>query len=223
MLFLCQKGFGGGTSGGSLFGTPAASTGMFGSNTQPTAPSAGTTGMFGAATNTGFGAQAELNDVAEPIKAAPPITPTEERPALPDSRPDHRMREELDDSLTVLKIRRPTVAFFNQSTVLERSAMLDETGVGEGEVTVAEEISETAEEEIMPPHPAGIVLRRCGHTTIPTMEELAIKGLDENGKCIVTSFSIIRKGYGQIFFEGPLDVSNLNLDEIGKSSDHTHS
>ena len=55
------------------------------------------------------------------------------------------------------------------------------------------------------------------------MEELAIKGLDENGKCIITSFSIIRKGYGQIFFEGPLDVSNLNLDEIGKSSDHTHS
>ena len=137
MLFLCQKGFGGGTSGGSLFGTPAAST--------------GTTGMFGAATITGFGAQAELNDVAEPIKPAPPITPAEERPALPDSRPDHRMREELDDSLTVLKIRRPTVAYFDQSTVLERSAMLDETGVGEGEVTVAEEISETAEEETMPP------------------------------------------------------------------------
>jgi nuclear pore complex protein Nup98-Nup96 len=48
------------------------------------------------------------------------------------------------------------------------------------------------------------------------MEELAIKGLDENGKCVVTSFSIIRQGYGRIFFEGPLDVANLNLDEIGK-------
>ena len=32
---------------------------MFGSNTQPTVPSTGTTGMFGAATNTGFGAQAK--------------------------------------------------------------------------------------------------------------------------------------------------------------------
>jgi nuclear pore complex protein Nup98-Nup96 len=155
------------------------------------------------------------DDDAEPIKSAPLITPSEERPVVLDSRPDLRVREELDDSLTVLKIRRPTVAFLNQSAMLERSSMLDETGLGEGEVTVAEEISETVEEEIVPPHPAGIVLRRCGYSTMPTMEDLAIKGLDENGKCIITSFSIIRQGYGRIFFEGPLDVANLNLDEIG--------
>ena len=67
----------------------------------------------------------------------------------------------------------------------------------------------------LPPHPAGIVLRRCGYLTIPTMEELAIKGLDENGKCVVDSFSIIRRDYGQIFFQGPIDIANLNLDEIG--------
>lgn len=152
-------------------------------------------------------------DETEPIKAAPAISPEDRTPVV-DSRPNPRIREELDDSLTVLKIRRPTVAFLNQSVALDRSSMLDETGIGEGEVTVAEEISETVEEEIVPPHPAGIVLRRCGYSTIPTMEELAIKGLDESGKCIVTSFSIIRRGYGQIFFEGPLDVANLNLDEI---------
>lgn len=52
-------GFGGGTSGGGIFGTPAPSTGMFGSTAQPAAPAAGTTGMFGATTNTGFGAQAK--------------------------------------------------------------------------------------------------------------------------------------------------------------------
>ncbi len=153
---------------------------------------------------------------AEPSKAAPSITPTEERQVVQDSRPDLRNREELDDSISVLKIRRPTVAFLNQSVALERSSMLDETGIGEGEVTVAEEISETIEEETVPPHPAGIVLRRCGYSTIPTMEELAIKGLDENGKCIVSSFTIVRRGYGLIFFEGPLNVANLNLDEIGK-------
>lgn len=153
---------------------------------------------------------------AEPSKAAPSITPTEERQVVQDSRPDLRNREELDDSISVLKIRRPTVAFLNQSVALDRSSMLDETGIGEGEVTVAEEISETIEEEIVPPHPAGIALRRCGYSTIPTMEELAIKGLNENGKCIVSSFTIVRRGYGLIFFEGPLDVANLNLDEIGK-------
>lgn len=32
---------------------------MFGSNVQPAAPASGTTGMFGAATNTGFGTQAK--------------------------------------------------------------------------------------------------------------------------------------------------------------------
>ncbi len=50
-------GFGGGTSGGGIFGTPAPAAGMFGSTAQPTAPTTGATGMFGAATNTGFGAQ----------------------------------------------------------------------------------------------------------------------------------------------------------------------
>lgn len=157
----------------------------------------------------------DKSDETEPTKAASVMTPEERTPVV-DSRPVQRIREELDDSLTVLKIRRPTVAFFNQSVALDRSSMLDETGIGEGEITVAEEISETVEEEIVPPHPAGIVLRRCGYSTIPTMEELAIKGLDENGKCVVTSFSIIRRGYGQIFFEGPLDIANLNLDEIGR-------
>jgi hypothetical protein len=29
------------------------------------------------------------------------------------------------------------------------------------------------------------------------------------------SFTIIRQSYGKLFFEGPLDVSNVNLDEIG--------
>ena len=147
-------------------------------------------------------------------------TSTEELTPVAEGRPDIRNREDLDDSIALLKSRRPAVAFggfLNQSVQLERSVFLDETGVGDGdgEVTGAEEISDNIESEAVPPHPAGIVLRRCGYTTIPTMEELAIKGLDDDGKCIVSSFSIIRRDYGQIFFEGPIDVANLNLDEIG--------
>ncbi len=48
-------GFGGATSGGGMFGTPA-STGIFGS-TQTQTPAAGATGMFGTPTNTAFGTQ----------------------------------------------------------------------------------------------------------------------------------------------------------------------
>ncbi|XP_066444628.1 nuclear pore complex protein Nup98-Nup96 isoform X2 [Eleutherodactylus coqui] len=79
----------------------------------------------------------------------------------------------------------------------------------------AEESSLT--EEIIlndvPPHPAGIVLTREGYYTIPSMEELA-KMIDEEGRCIVDGFTIGRRGYGSIYFEGLVDLSNLNLDEI---------
>nr|DBA32194.1 TPA: hypothetical protein GDO54_000004 [Pyxicephalus adspersus] len=72
------------------------------------------------------------------------------------------------------------------------------------------------EEEILndaPPHPAGIVLTREGYYTIPSMEELG-NMVDENGECIVDGFTIGRKGYGSIFFEGPVNLTNMSLDEI---------
>nr|CAH0104943.1 unnamed protein product [Daphnia galeata] len=53
------------------------------------------------------------------------------------------------------------------------------------------------------------------------MEELSVKGLDENGQCVIPSLTIIRQGFGKLFFEGPLDVSNLNLDEIDDSANLT--
>ncbi|XP_069825440.1 nuclear pore complex protein Nup98-Nup96 isoform X2 [Dendropsophus ebraccatus] len=79
----------------------------------------------------------------------------------------------------------------------------------------AEESSFTEEEVLndVPPHPAGIVLTREGYYTIPSMEELA-KMTDEEGKCVVDGFTIGRRGYGSIYFEGLVDLTNLNLDEI---------
>ncbi|XP_021239754.1 nuclear pore complex protein Nup98-Nup96 isoform X2 [Numida meleagris] len=62
-------------------------------------------------------------------------------------------------------------------------------------------------------HPAGIVLTRAGYYTIPSMEELARFTNDRN-ECIVTDFTIGRKGYGSIFFEGEVNLTNLNLDDI---------
>lgn len=69
-------------------------------------------------------------------------------------------------------------------------------------------------DENIPPHPTGIVLRRCGYSTIPSLNDLT---MDADGKCVVNSFTIIRQGYGQIYFQGPLNVANLNLDAIGNS------
>ena len=95
---------------------------------------------------------------------------------------------------------------------------MDETGLGEGDVTVAEEVQEIVPNDNIPPHPVGIILRRWGYYTIPSMEELAAIGLDSEGKCMVDTFIIGRRGYGQVLYNGPLDVANLNLDEIGNLS-----
>ena len=158
---------------------------------------------------------ADIEKQQTPEVEAAPSPSTEE-----DSTPANggRNRPALDDSITVLNIRRPPLpaALLNSSLASERSSFLDETGIGEGDRTVMEEINEvTSPRESIPPHPAGLMLRRVGYYTIPSMEELAIKGLDADGKCIVDSFTVGRHNYGHVFFSGPLDVANLNLDEIG--------
>lgn len=63
------------------------------------------------------------------------------------------------------------------------------------------------------PHAAGITLNRPGYYTIPTLEKL-VDYIDEDGSCIVPNFTIGRKGYGNVYFEGPIDVAGLNLDEL---------
>ncbi|KAF6105221.1 nucleoporin 98 and 96 precursor [Phyllostomus discolor] len=62
-------------------------------------------------------------------------------------------------------------------------------------------------------HPAGIVLTKVGYYTIPSMDDLA-KITNEKGECIVSDFTIGRKGYGSIYFEGEVNLTNLNLDDI---------
>lgn len=69
------------------------------------------------------------------------------------------------------------------------------------------------DEEDAVPHPAGIVLRRPGYFTMPSMEELADM-LDDDGNCWVENFVVGRYGYGNVFFPGFTNVAGLNLDEI---------
>ena len=65
----------------------------------------------------------------------------------------------------------------------------------------------------MPPHPAGIVLRRHGYFTRPAVDEIIP---DKDGRCMVENFVIGREGYGNVMFPGWTDVSGMNLDEIGE-------
>nr|XP_036882090.1 nuclear pore complex protein Nup98-Nup96 isoform X3 [Manis javanica]XP_036882091.1 nuclear pore complex protein Nup98-Nup96 isoform X4 [Manis javanica] len=62
-------------------------------------------------------------------------------------------------------------------------------------------------------HPAGIVLTKAGYYTVPSMDDLA-KITNDKGECIVSDFTIGRKGYGSIYFEGEVNLTNLNLDDI---------
>ncbi|XP_041450812.1 nuclear pore complex protein Nup98-Nup96-like [Drosophila obscura] len=63
------------------------------------------------------------------------------------------------------------------------------------------------------PHPTGIVLRRVGYYTIPSLDDLK-SYLAEDGSCVVPNFTIGREGYGTVFFAMEMDVAGLNLDEI---------
>ncbi|MEN2497235.1 MAG: Nuclear pore complex protein Nup98-Nup96 [Marteilia pararefringens] len=60
-------------------------------------------------------------------------------------------------------------------------------------------------------HPARIVSTRPDYYTVPTLEELA-NMTDELGTCITDTFIIGREGYGCLKYNGPTDVSDLNID-----------
>ncbi|XP_059611936.1 nuclear pore complex protein Nup98-Nup96 [Phlebotomus argentipes] len=62
------------------------------------------------------------------------------------------------------------------------------------------------------PHPTGIVLRRAGYYTIPSLEQL-MDYLKEDGTCVVKNFTIGRERYGNVFYDEEMDVAGLNLDE----------
>ncbi|XP_061658475.1 nuclear pore complex protein Nup98-Nup96 isoform X2 [Syngnathoides biaculeatus] len=82
-----------------------------------------------------------------------------------------------------------------------------------GEESLQEEGDDVLHESARPPHPAGIVLRRVGYYTIPSMDELADM-VDDGGECVVENFTVGRKGYGSIFFPGTVNVTGLDLDQI---------
>jgi nuclear pore complex protein Nup98-Nup96 len=62
-------------------------------------------------------------------------------------------------------------------------------------------------------NPAGVILTRPEYYMSPALKDLH-KYVDENGECVVPGLTIGRRGYGNVYFPDPIDIANLNLDEI---------
>lgn len=60
---------------------------------------------------------------------------------------------------------------------------------------------------------AGIIFTRTDYFMIPKYEELQ-EFVDSEGRCIVDTLVIGRYGYGNVYFATPVDLTNLNIDEI---------
>lgn len=60
----------------------------------------------------------------------------------------------------------------------------------------------------------GLVQTRCDYYTIPMLDAIDACYNEEADTCILENFTVGRKFYGSIYWEGPLDVKGLNLDEL---------
>ncbi|XP_025904918.1 nuclear pore complex protein Nup98-Nup96 isoform X2 [Nothoprocta perdicaria] len=129
------------------------------------------------------------NPIAKPI------------PQTPESAA-HRHQNSVDDTLVALNMR---VALRNGLEGSSEDASFHDDSLQDEREEEAETVHHL--------HPAGIVLTRAGYYTIPSLEELARLTSDRN-ECIVSDFTIGRKGYGSIYFEGEVNLTNLNLDDI---------
>ncbi|XP_006032139.1 nuclear pore complex protein Nup98-Nup96 isoform X2 [Alligator sinensis] len=114
----------------------------------------------------------------------------------------HKHQNSVDDTIVALNMR---VALRNGLEGSSEDASYHEESL--------QDDREDETENMHHLHPAGIVLTKVGYYTIPSMEELA-KLTNDRGECILTDFTIGRKGYGSIYFEGEVNLTNLNLDEI---------
>ncbi|XP_025029555.1 nuclear pore complex protein Nup98-Nup96 isoform X1 [Python bivittatus] len=131
------------------------------------------------------------NSVAKPI------------PQTPENAMHKHHSNSVDDTIMALNVRPALRNGLENST--EDASYHEES--------LQEDQDEETEGQLRSAHPAGIVLTRVGYYTIPPLEELA-KMTNDRGECLVTDFTVGRKGYGSIYFEGEVNLSNLNLDEI---------
>uniref|UniRef100_A0A1A7XNB2 Nuclear pore complex protein Nup98-Nup96 n=1 Tax=Iconisemion striatum TaxID=60296 RepID=A0A1A7XNB2_9TELE len=120
--------------------------------------------------------------------------------------PQGRTQASLQDTISDLNMHKQS------RNGLELSS--EDVSASLGEESLQEEREEEEQQESQQsPHPAGMVLKRVGYYTIPSLEDLTDM-VDENGQCVVENFTVGRKGYGSVFFPGEVNLTGLNLDEI---------
>lgn len=59
-----------------------------------------------------------------------------------------------------------------------------------------------------------VICTRPNYFTIPSLEQLDTLVNEQQQVCLVDNFTVGRHDYGTIFWEGPLDVYGLNIDEV---------
>nr|XP_020647578.1 nuclear pore complex protein Nup98-Nup96 isoform X6 [Pogona vitticeps] len=114
----------------------------------------------------------------------------------------HHHNSSVDDTIMALNLR---AALRNGLEGSSEDASYQEESLQDDHSEQAEGTS--------PPHPAGIVLTRAGYYTVPSLEETA-KNMNEKGECVVKDFTIGRRGYGSVYFQGTITLANVNLDDI---------
>ncbi|KAG8137162.1 putative Nuclear pore complex protein [Naja naja] len=124
-------------------------------------------------------------------------------PQTPENALHKHHNSSVDDTLLALNVR-PALRNGLENSLEDASYH---------EESLQEDQDKESEDQLHSTHPAGIVLTRVGYYTIPSLEELA-RMTSDTGECIVMDFTVGRKGYGSIYFEGEVNLTNLNLDEI---------
>ena len=112
-----------------------------------------------------------------------------------------------------------TVMEFGDNIQRNRVA-LKKTSLGKGfNVTFESTLDQTDEGsqsmlQEKEPLKCGLIQSRKDYYTIPKLDDIDCFYDEERKTCIVSSFTIGRKGYGSIFWDCDLDLTGLNLDEI---------
>jgi len=99
----------------------------------------------------------------------------------------------------------------------------EEDVVGAGGASGAKETETHTDTNNTTPSPAqsgvrrscGLISTRPGYFVHPPLSELD-KMIDQAGNCIVTGFEVGRRNFGKIRYLHPVNVVDLNIDEIGK-------
>ncbi|XP_001358641.3 nuclear pore complex protein Nup98-Nup96 [Drosophila pseudoobscura] len=118
-----------------------------------------------------------------------------------------------DQSQSASAIARRDTFVSDQQQASNESTLSNRTHEEEAALNRSRLAIEAAAEADLEPHPTGIVLRRAGYYTIPSLDDLK-SYLAEDGSCVVPNFTIGREGYGNVYFGKEMDVAGLNLDEL---------